>query len=151
MTSPAMNQLKSLVASLTGAPLSRPGLEALFGVKLEHLPYVEAERPYYFRELAQGPFARIEFREPNAQQTQGWQLAIVDLREGTNIPATALQGDLVPAGTMPSFEHDGAEGALVLTATGPGHTTHFQFGARSQILKRISVHRDLTGGKGGAR
>jgi hypothetical protein len=87
MNQALLTQTRNVVAAIGGAhDFSRQRIESLIGVPLLHDPEAPSDELTYEAELASGPFARVELREPNARQDQGWRMVVLEVREGVELP-----------------------------------------------------------------
>lgn len=124
--------------------LSKPALEALLAVKLIHTSNAPMGLNYVDGALPDGPFASVEFREPNAEQNQDWRLAILRVRAGVALPLEAFQGSVISKGAHPDFDpRIPPEGATIYSLDNGDRTTYLEFGAKSRLLKTVSFHRKL--------
>lgn len=142
---PASNEVQALVAAVAGLRrFTRDGVEALVGAPLEHAPDADANLRYYSAELSQGPFARVEYREPNQEQNQTWRLLVLQVRPGTRLPLDQFRNGVIPVETPPAFDpRVPPEGTVTFEVGRPGLCTRFQFGARTSTLQLIAFHQEV--------
>jgi hypothetical protein len=134
---------KALIIAIGNEPrLSKSQLEGLLRTQLVHSPDVASTLRYYEATLATGPFRRIEFREASEAQKPDWQLVVLDVRAGVDLPLDAFKGDLIPAAAAPRFDPAvSSEGAMTFFIDRPRQRTHLQFGARTRKLAQVAFHR----------
>jgi hypothetical protein len=143
MNQALLTQTRNLVTAIGAArELSRQRIESLLGIPLVHTDDAQPDELTWQAELASGPFARLELREPNARQDQSWRLLVLEVREGVELPMEAFE----PAEIGPLTDVNPRippEGTITHARETPEQSTRFQFRAKSHLLRLVAFHRRL--------
>ena len=135
----ALDEARRIILEVEAAPdLTAETLEKILGGKLTS---ASQSGSWATSEAspAQGPFARVELRRPDAGPRR---LVILEVRPGVELAYPDFRGNLIPTANGPTFNPSiPPEGTMSFAVQQPGHETRYQFGAMKQLLQLVAFER----------
>jgi len=142
MSQEMVRKAKQIIKTISQAPeFTKTRIEKLLGVKLVHSPDALPQLNYYEGPIPDGPFSRVEVREPNQNQDQTWLIDLT-VRDGIEVPLAEFEKDPIgPTAEMDVEPRVPPEGLVTYSVKDPVLSTHYGFRARRETLQQVTFHR----------